>query len=45
MGLNSGRVHKIKPRFGAIGKRGSLADLDRALRTIKAALQLSVVRN
>jgi hypothetical protein len=37
------RAHGIKPRFGAIGKRGSIAAPERALRTFKEALGLIVV--
>jgi len=35
--------HDIRPRFGAIGRHGSIAVLERALRTIKEALRLLVV--
>ena len=37
------RQHNIRPRFGAIGKHGSIAVLERAIRTIKDALQWIIV--
>jgi transposase InsO family protein len=37
------RARGIKPRFGAIGKHGSIAVLERALRTIKEALGLIAI--
>jgi putative transposase len=33
----------IKPRFGAVGKHGSIAVLERGIRTIKESLRLTVV--
>jgi putative transposase len=37
------RHHGIRPRFGALGKHGSIAVLERAVRTIKEALQRIIV--
>jgi transposase InsO family protein len=37
------RQHNIRPRFGAIGKHGSIAVLERAIRTIKDGLNRIVV--
>jgi putative transposase len=37
------RQQNIRPRFGAIGRHGSIAVLERALRTLKEALHLMVV--
>jgi putative transposase len=34
---------EIRPRFGAIGKHGSIAVIERALRTLKEALRLTIV--
>jgi putative transposase len=37
------RRHNIRPRFGAVGKHGSIAVLERAIRTIKDGLKGIVV--
>jgi hypothetical protein len=37
------RHRGIRPRFGALGKHGSLAVLERAIRTIKDGLRQTIV--
>lgn len=37
------RQHKIRPRFGAIGKHGSIAVIERAQRSLKEALRWTFI--